>query len=51
MAKYSFFQVPSCLRKVKKMIFYDKIVFQFKIYVEVAKVWGKSLGQRFYRKA
>ena len=46
-----FFQVPNCLRKVQKNIFYVKIVFQVKIYVEVAKVWGKSLGRRFYMKA
>ena len=51
MATYSFSNFLIVSEKFKKKIFYAKIVFQVKIYVEVAKVWGKSLGRRFYMKA
>ena len=46
------FQVPNCLKKVQKKDFLSQNCLSSQnLCVEVAKIWCKSLGQRFQAKA
>ena len=46
------FQVPNCLKKGSKKDFLSQNCLSSQnLCVEVAKIWGKSLGRRFQAKA